>query len=362
MKNKINSEIKNYSIQKSIRNYGIDLLRIISMINIINLHINLNSGLLSVQIGNSKFKSVWRLEIFSYFAVDCFGLISGVIGYKKYKFSNVIYLWFISLYYSLLRLFLSFDERIKLRDLILSFLPILRRFHWYVNGYFIMYLFLPFLNYGINSLNKIVYRKLIIFYTFLFSFYHIIHILMKTYDYNFLLSGYSAFWLMILYIIGAYFGKYVINNSFYFNSKIKIIYILMYILSSYLSEIKLTQKLFINYLSPTILCQAISLVFFFSRLKIENPLIIKIINFLTPLNFSATLIHGILFSKRNIKIISFFFEKVKEFDNNIFFFKVYAYSILIYIFCIIIDYFRLFIFNVINIKKLCELIDKNIQK
>ena len=33
------------------RNYGIDLLRIFSMINIINLHINLRSGLLNI---NSK--------------------------------------------------------------------------------------------------------------------------------------------------------------------------------------------------------------------------------------------------------------------------------------------------------------------
>ena len=185
---------------------------------------------------------------------------------------------------------------------------------------------------------------------------------MKTDDYNFLISGYSAFWLMILYIIGAYIGKYVINNSLYFSSKIKLIYLLMYFLSSYLSEIKLAQKLFINYLSPTILCQSLSLIFFFSRLKIENSLIIKIINFLTPLNFSATLIHSILFSTRKLKIIPFFFEKVKEFDYNLFFFKVYGLSILIYVFCIIIDCFRLFIFNVINIKKLCELIEKNIQK
>ena len=93
---KNNSEIKNNNIQKSIRNYGIDLLRILSMINIINLHINLHSGLLSAQIGNSKFKSVWRLEIFSYFAVDCFGLISGVIGYKKY---NIFMVYCIILFY-----------------------------------------------------------------------------------------------------------------------------------------------------------------------------------------------------------------------------------------------------------------------
>jgi surface polysaccharide O-acyltransferase-like enzyme len=82
------------------RNYGIDLLRIFSMINIINLHLNLNSGQLSLKSTSSKFYNIWRLEVFSYWAVDCFGLISGIVGYKRYKFSNLIYLWIQVCFYS----------------------------------------------------------------------------------------------------------------------------------------------------------------------------------------------------------------------------------------------------------------------
>ena len=68
------------------------------MINIINLHINLRSGLLN--INSNKFKEIWLLETFSFFPVDCFGLISGIVGFDKYKFSNLIYLWFITTFYS----------------------------------------------------------------------------------------------------------------------------------------------------------------------------------------------------------------------------------------------------------------------
>ena len=91
--------IKNSFHKEKQRKYGIDLLRIFSMISIINLHINLRTGLLYLNSNNSKFKAIWRLESFSYFSVDCFGLISGIVGFEKYKFSNLAYLWFISAFY-----------------------------------------------------------------------------------------------------------------------------------------------------------------------------------------------------------------------------------------------------------------------
>ena len=58
---------KNYfNTKKKGRNYGIDLLRIFSMINIINLHINLFSRQLVLEFSSPKFKAIWRLEVFSY--------------------------------------------------------------------------------------------------------------------------------------------------------------------------------------------------------------------------------------------------------------------------------------------------------
>ena len=84
------------------RNYGIDLLRIFSMINIIILHINKCSYQLNLRFNNPKFKPIWRLETLSLFAVDCYGLISGIVGYKKYNFANLIYIWFNTSFYSVI--------------------------------------------------------------------------------------------------------------------------------------------------------------------------------------------------------------------------------------------------------------------
>jgi hypothetical protein len=63
---------KNYKNENK-RNYGIDLLRMYSMFSIIILHINVYSGQLYKLPIN---KPIWHLEAMSYFAVDCFGLIS----------------------------------------------------------------------------------------------------------------------------------------------------------------------------------------------------------------------------------------------------------------------------------------------
>ena len=285
------------------RNYGIDLLRIFSMINIINLHINLRTGMI-IKPDNIKFKNIWRLETFSYFAVDCFGLISGIVGFNKCKFSNLIYLWLISSFYSVSRhLYLFINNNIDLTRLVLSFFPIIIKFHWYVNAYFIMYLFLPFINHGIELLNVKSFRILVIFYIFFFSIYYIISALFTKPDFNFLIGGYSSSWLTILYIIGSYFGKYKLKSTINKNnSLIKFFHLINYIGFSFLSSeiyFRTGKRFLISYISPTILFQALSLVMIFYSIHINNLYLIKVIKFITPLVFSSTLIHSTVFSTTN---------------------------------------------------------------
>ena len=119
---------------------------------------------------------------------------------------------------------------------------------------------------------------------------------------------------LILYIIGAFFGKYIlINTNKYNNIVYFLFFIILYLSSSFFSselhfkllkiKSKIYSKLFINYLSPTMLLQAISLIMFFSRLNVNNKLIIKIISFFTPLTFSVQLIHTRLFQvSKTIKL------------------------------------------------------------
>ena len=217
-----------------------------------------------------------------------------------------------------------------------------------------MYFLLPFINYGINSLNKYFHKNIVIFFIFFYSIYNVIaKFLCLNSNFNFLNDGYSSMWLIILYIIGAYFGKYIILNE----NKSSIIHFTLYLLIFFFSTLfnsefyfilirsksKIQKNIFISYLSPTIVIQAIALVMFFMKLKIKNIYLIKIISFLTPLNFSAQLIHARLFQTK-LRIIIYLFKWILMFKTKILFCKIYGVGIMIYIFCILIDYIRFLAF------------------
>ena len=360
---------KELILEKNSRNYGIDFLRIFSMINIINLHINLHSRQLYLDFPSPKYKTIWSLEVFAFPAVNCFGLISGMVGYKKYKFSNLIYLWLTVFFYSIsISFYLFFVEaEMNKRQFVLSLFPILIKRHWYFNAYFSMYFLIPFINYGINSLNEAFHKNFIIFFILFYSIYNLIaKIEDLDSDINYLNDGYSSMWLLLLYIIGAYFGKYIIIDKNNFRFILFFLNLLMFFVSFFISSefhFKLTKSkskknnLFISYLSPTTIIQAFSLVMILSKLKIKNKILIKIISFLAPLNFSAYLIHGRLF-KIKIKIIKILFNWILTFKTKLLFFKIYAVGIIIYIICIFIDYLRLLIFKLLKFRELSLLIEE----
>ena len=109
-----------------------------------------------------------------------------------------------------------------------------------------MYLFLPFLNQGINNINRKTYKKIVIFLIGFFSFYNMVGVLLNKSNYHFLNGGYTTLWIIILYVIGGYFGKYIIKDNNNSNIKYYFFYIFVYICSSFISSeiyfIKKNQK------------------------------------------------------------------------------------------------------------------------
>ena len=164
----INNIINNKKVdKKNEKNYGIDLLRIFSMIQVIILHLIMYSVGNKIEPSNKKYQSVWCLESICTCSVNNFALISGVVGYKSYKFRNLIYLWFHIFFYS----------------------------------FIIEVIYLKIRNKNINYFNIKIFNNMF-------------PILIKREWYHQLNNGFSALWLIILYIIGSFFGKYIINNNF----------------------------------------------------------------------------------------------------------------------------------------------------
>ena len=94
--------LENVSVKKE-RNYGIDLLRLISMFMIVGLHVLGQGGILkSVQDLTFKGEIFWGLEILFYGAVNVYAIISGYVGYKtKHKATNLINLCLQMLFFAI---------------------------------------------------------------------------------------------------------------------------------------------------------------------------------------------------------------------------------------------------------------------
>jgi hypothetical protein len=340
------------------------------MINIIVLHINLVSKELNYNYYSPRFQSIWLSETMAYWGVNGFGIISGIVGYKKHKFSNMIYIWIETFFYSTTISFYNYikNKTIKRKQsLFISFLPIYIRYHWYVNAYICMYPFLPIINHGINNITRDLLRNVVIILVCFYSIYDmIVTIMIKKNDYHFINTGYTPLWLIILYIIGGYLGKYFLSKSKTTKITNHIFWILIYLCSSFFSyeiffiilkkKYNIFCQVFICFTSPTILLQAFCLILVFSRISIKNCLMKKIISFFVPLTFNITLLHLRLMSENyyySLKFIEYF----KKLHPKFLLFKTYGLAILIYLFCAFIDYFRFLLFKILGVKDFCILIE-----
>ena len=92
----INKENNNQKIKK-IRNPGVDIVRIIAMLFIIFWHFLFNGN------GYRHFPQYKRqltlMHVIFSWHDDGFMLLSGIVGYKTNKYSNLFYLWFCAFFY-----------------------------------------------------------------------------------------------------------------------------------------------------------------------------------------------------------------------------------------------------------------------
>ena len=363
------NNIRNFTEKyvKKERNPGIELLRIIDMYAIIIHHILHHGKLLSKY---SKYQELHFINILCFFHICVFGLISGIVGNKTHKYSNLLYLWFYVLFYSVginIIYKLYYPNLVKNYETFNWFFPIIFLKYWYITAYFGMYLFLPIINKGLSIINKSELKIIVLSLIGIFIIWRDFnHFKGDPFQFN---SGYSVIGLLLLYIIGAYLGKYIIIKKT--NIFIHIIYLIIYICSSYLCYylfiykgikakliymIKLKQLFSLRINSLLMIIQGISLTLIFSRIN-YNKFLIKIFCFLGPLTFGVYLIHS------HPYIYTIEFQKIfQNYPINIplktLIFLVLLKGIKIYALCLIIDYFRNLIFKFLKIRQICILIDK----
>jgi len=357
------------------RNYGIDLLRMLSMYLICMHHTLLYGGFLG-HAGEVPYNYNIALffNVVASCAVNCFALISGYVGIKsKFKYRNLFRLWLQAFCYSAgisLIFYFAKPGSVGLIDLLKSFLPICSQTYWYLTAYALMFFAIPQMNFILEKQDKKDVKIFLWTFFLLFSLCSLSPIIMGIATPVF--KGYSAIWLAYLYVVGGFIRLHGVAELFSHSLECKAskmlsswilaafdtqtgraaVYILC-ILMIFLIRTggPVATKLlcgregyfnqFVFYNSPFVLCASIALLEIFSHSAL--PRLSAFIRFASPLAFGVYLIHD-QYLIRNY-IISDAFAKFATISPFILPVAIIVLPLSIYVICSAIDYLRLMIFR-----------------
>lgn len=192
------------------RNRGVDLLRLGSMFLVTVLHVLLLSGSLAAE--GTRFALAWGMEVLAYCAVDCYGLISGYVGYRDEE-RPVSYRKFGPLWTQIF--FWSFGltlvghlwrpEAVSWTAVAKAAAPVATSQYWFASAYAGLFFLMPWLNKLLRSCSKAQSGLLA---GTLAGVYILYGTAAGTQGDPFRLQGgYSFAWLVLLYLLGGCMKK-----------------------------------------------------------------------------------------------------------------------------------------------------------
>ena len=302
------------------RLYGIDLLRILSMYFVVNLHVLGQGGaMLRISSHPETYYAAWLLETAAFCAVNCYGLISGYVGAEsRFRPSRIVVLWLqvvfwsagIAFVFALVRPDVFYAAEIPENFLILPawlyhalhfLMPVSFKSYWYFSAYTGVFFLMPLLNGMLKNLSQRQAGRALFM---LFLGFSVLPMVPKVFgiDYYQMVSGYSLIWLAVLYLMGGCIRKMQISLSL----RGKIACILIYCGCTGISWIykilvenatrdrlgkAMYGRMLVTYHAPTIVLCAICLLLLCKDLKIRSAVARRIIMILSPVSFCVYVIH-----------------------------------------------------------------------
>ncbi|MBQ8850917.1 MAG: acyltransferase family protein [Oscillibacter sp.] len=294
---------------KTGRNLGLDLLRMVSMLGVVMLHVLGQQGVLASATPLSlDYMTAWLLECAAFCAVNCYALISGYVGVTgKFRYANLALIWCQAAWYTLLIpvfFALKFPGTVGEWTALRAFFPAMSNHYWYFTAYFGMFFFIPAFNFLVNGMPRrqmrVLAGSIVVVFSILPTVFQTQVLPIFPGDLFFSYDGYSPLWLGLLYILGAYIRKYGLFEKVTC-AKALAVYAACVLLTwgekmavewgwtNFGGGYK-SSGILVSYTSPTILLAAVALLGFFVKLRVpgwaEKP-----IGKLSPLSFSVYLIH-----------------------------------------------------------------------
>ncbi len=379
------------SEKNSERNYGIDLLRMLSMLLVVMLHILGYGGVYdNCEPFSVNYYTSWFLVAAAKCAVNVFVMVTGyVMVGKKISPLKIIPLWLLVFFYSTLGILLfKFVPALNaicnppLKEMVKWIVfPTMSRRYWYWTCYFGLFFFIPFFNEYIASIDKKTFRRLLLTIIVLFSLLPPFTTFFRTDSFN-LERGFSPIWFMCMYFFGAYLRLYppALTKrkafAFYF------VFVFAAWFAKFISHFLLEAvkshgaffgevagivgqgsselDLFIDYTSIFMVLSAAALLLLFSQIKIKGNVLKKIIFLGSRLSFSVFLIHchGFFY----VYIFGGKFSFISQKSPLVIVLLTILCSAGIFIACEFIDFFRFLLFKALRIEKIPNWLESKIKK
>lgn len=320
--------------QEKTRESSFELLRIVSMLMIVFLHIGthgLNNYInVADHLGGINEIAYFFIRSLSYVSVNIYVLISGYfLSKSNFKFTKLARLFFEVSFFSMIIylvgvIFGSLDFSVL--SLFGSLFSIFFGEYWFATVYFVLYSLSPFLNTMIKNLEKQKFAYLIII---LFVMLCVWLFLIPIENIG---NGTSLVHFIFLYLIAAYIRKYPIRTK-RINKNVCLSVNLLLASTNTLWTFFSNENLggagaecFYEFNSPVVVIMSVALFLYFKELTIYSPKI----NYIAKYVFGVYLVHEHTFMReliwKNIGII----ENVISTNNFMFVVKTIVYSLLVF--------------------------------
>ncbi len=351
------------------RNHGIDILRVLSMLCIICLHVLNNGGGLVDSQNLDVTSAILRFFIsIAYCSVNVFAMITGYLYIQRssVKCSNLVKLIVTMFFYCIIATALFFvfkrDAFSDLKTILYSVFPPIAGKYWYFVCYTLVFLLIPSLNKFVSVISKKQYSSLIVMLFVLFSVISTVGLN----DYFRINTGYSPFWLIFCYLVGGYVKLYTNENE---NRKRGWIYLSLFLainmlvvgiwaVTVILFNKPLGFETVVGYVSPLTVCNAVLVLLLFSGIRVKNNVVKKIVLSLSGGAFDVYMIHC------QMLVMAVFIENKFNFVATLS--PIYAIAVLlgvmagIYLICYVVYLIKDLIFKVVLINRFCDFVGKKL--
>lgn len=349
------------------RNSNFELMRIISMLFIILWHIIMHGGMIE-NCYNQFIRVILRMFQWVLIVhVNSFVLLSGYFQSKsKFRLSKLLELFFQVVFYLnlifLIAVKFGFIENYTMATIWGNIAPYSIYNYWFIQVYFILYIFSDYINKFIDRLDRREYKNLLILLFLILSIMSFV-----TGGRFFGNIGYNLYNFVFLYMIGGYLRRYPLRETYHFKrfSKNGYLFLMLfgfffmafinfcmfyfvdnvitgdsYLFKDFIERINYSD---LSYSTPLVIIQTICYFELFGMVSIKS----KLINFVSSCTFGVYLFH-------DNNIVRGYIYKLLKIDNGFY----GGYDMILHMFCVLMFIFLVgFVIEVIR-KVIFYLLDK----